>query len=91
MNIGRRISALFKGDALPHDGIAAHYRAFWGEDRIEEVHWTPAHLGSLLPDFHIAKVKPAEPGGSGRSLQSAPGVPPPASRAESSLSPSRAA
>ena len=60
MKIGRRISAILKGNASPHDGIAAHYRAFWGAKRIEEVHWTPEHLGSRLPDFHIAKVKPTE-------------------------------
>jgi hypothetical protein len=63
MKLSRRIWALLKGDSTPHDGIAAHYRSYWGADRIEDVHWTPEHLGSRLPDFHIAKVKPARPGG----------------------------
>jgi hypothetical protein len=42
-----------------HDRILQHYREFWGADRVADSHWTPEHLGSRLPDFHIAKVAPA--------------------------------
>jgi hypothetical protein len=40
-----------------HDGILSHYRGFWGADNVEEVHWTPEHTASRLPDFHIAKIR----------------------------------
>jgi hypothetical protein len=46
-----------------HDGILDHYRRFWGRARVEEVHWTPEHMASRLPDFHIAKIRPPEPNG----------------------------
>jgi hypothetical protein len=46
-----------------HDGILSHYRGFWGADNVEEVHWTPEHTASRLPDFHIAKVRPQQPDG----------------------------
>ena len=46
-----------------HDGILNHYREFWGSERVDEVHWTPGPMASRLPDFHIAKVRPEEPGG----------------------------
>ena len=46
-----------------HDGILEHYRSFFGKDRIEEVHWTPGPIASLLPDLHIAKVRPKRAGG----------------------------
>jgi hypothetical protein len=45
-----------------HDGILEHYRAFWGADRIEEIHWTPGPLASRLPDLHIVKVPPSADG-----------------------------
>lgn len=63
MGIRDRILALGRSGPTPHDGILAHYRAFWGDDRVEEVHWTPEHLAERLPDFHIAKIRPAEPDG----------------------------
>jgi Suppressor of fused protein (SUFU) len=46
-----------------HDGVLDHYRRFWGEDRVDEVHWTPGPIASRLPDLHIAKVRPKQPGG----------------------------
>jgi hypothetical protein len=58
VDLTRRLSGIIKRNRPPHDGILEHYRGFWGADRIEEVHWTPEHLGSRLPDFHIAKVRP---------------------------------
>jgi hypothetical protein len=59
----RKLVASFRGPALSTaDGIVRHYRAFWGADRVMDIHWTPEHLGSRLPDFHIAKVRPAADG-----------------------------
>ena len=49
-----------RGDV--HDRILDHYRRFWGASRVDEVHWTPGHVGERLPDLHIAKVRPAQPG-----------------------------
>ena len=42
-----------------HDGILRHYEAFWGADRIKEVHWTPERLGTRLPDLHLATIRPS--------------------------------
>jgi len=61
MGIRDRISALGRSRLSPHDGILEHYRAFWGADRIEELHWTPEHMAERLPDFHIARIRPATP------------------------------
>ena len=41
-----------------HDKILEHYRGFWPDRSVESVHWTPEHLGTRLPDLHIAKVRP---------------------------------
>jgi hypothetical protein len=46
-----------------HDAILDHYRQFFGADRVQDVHWTPGPMGARLPDFHIAKVRPDQPGG----------------------------
>jgi hypothetical protein len=45
-------------DLSTHDGILAHYGAFWGADRVDEVHWTPGRIGERLPDLHIVKIRP---------------------------------
>jgi hypothetical protein len=55
----RRIASLGKRAPSTAEGILDHYRAVWGPQRLEDVHWTPEHLGSRLPDLHIAKVRPA--------------------------------
>ena len=59
MGIRDRISALGRRSPSPHDGILEHYRAYWGADRVEVVHWTPERIAERLPDFHIAKIRPA--------------------------------
>ena len=59
MELLRRISSFRGPRRTPHDGILKHYQAFWGAERMEEVHWTPEHLATRLPDFHIVKVQPA--------------------------------
>jgi len=46
-----------------HDRVLDHYREFRGADRVEETHWTPGHMASRLPDFHIAKMRPEQPTG----------------------------
>jgi hypothetical protein len=40
------------------DGIVAHYRTFFGDQRVDVVRWTPEHLGDRLPDFQIARIRP---------------------------------
>ena len=42
----------------PHDSILRHLEMFWSADRIDEVHWTPGHVGDRLPNLHIAKISP---------------------------------
>jgi len=49
MRITDSIASRRRGVPSPHDGILEHYRAFWGAERIEEVHWTPEHTASRLP------------------------------------------
>jgi hypothetical protein len=49
-------------EAALHERIRHHYDAFWGADRIEEVHWTPGPISTRLPQLHIAKVVPAGEG-----------------------------
>jgi hypothetical protein len=51
------------GDLAIHDLVLAHYQAFWGPDRVEEVHWTPGHIGQRLPDLHMVTVRPERSGG----------------------------
>jgi hypothetical protein len=63
MGIREKLGPLARKEPQPHGGILDHYRTFWGSDRIEEVHWTPEHLGERLPDFHIVKVRPETPDG----------------------------
>jgi hypothetical protein len=41
-----------------HDQILAHYKKFWADRKIDEVHWTPGPMAARLPDFHIAKIPP---------------------------------
>jgi hypothetical protein len=45
-----------------HEQIRRHYDAYWGSERIEEVHWTPGPVSTRLPQLHIAKVAPAGEG-----------------------------
>lgn len=45
-----------------HDQLFAHYERMWPERAVTSVHWTPEHMATRLPDLHIAKVAPAEPG-----------------------------
>jgi hypothetical protein len=58
-----KLPRLRRGQPSVHDGILGHYRAFWGGERVDELHYTPEHLGTRLPDFHVARVRPERPGG----------------------------
>ena len=51
-----------RADPSVHDQILAHYRRVWPTREITSVHWTPEHMAGRLPDLHIAKVAPEQPG-----------------------------
>lgn len=63
MKFRRQLAPSGQPTPTPHDGILRHYQAFWGADHVDEVHWTPEHLGTRLPDFHIVKIRPSTPDG----------------------------
>jgi hypothetical protein len=49
---------LLRRSGSVHDQILSHYRTFWADRTITEVHWTPGPMAARLPDFHIAKIPP---------------------------------
>lgn len=53
---------LRRTDDSVHDEVLAHYRRAWPDREVTSVHWTPDHMASRLPDLHMAKVAPAQPG-----------------------------
>jgi hypothetical protein len=53
---------LKRADTSVHDELLAHYRRVWPDRNVTSVHWTPEHMATRLPDLHIAKVEPAQPG-----------------------------
>jgi hypothetical protein len=58
----RTVRFLRREQGSLHDKIFAHYQAIWPDRKGTSVHWTPEHMATRLPDLHVAKFPPAQPG-----------------------------
>jgi hypothetical protein len=53
MKLGRRDPS----NSPIHNAILGHYRSAFGVQKMEDIHWTPGPISSVLPDLHIAKTR----------------------------------
>jgi hypothetical protein len=57
------VKVLRRRDRSVHDRILAHYRAVWPGRHLVDMHFGTGPVGTRLPDFHIVKIAPDQPGG----------------------------